>query len=93
MCMLESISYTRKDGQYLRWDQRSGRGLGKKVFDKGKSTLRRGDRGEVDVKSPMTLANYQPRMRFDRRDDRTVGRIELLRGTCLEILPTWKPSV
>jgi DNA modification methylase len=35
-CVLEDISYTRKDGQYLRWDYRSGRQLGQKKFDKGK---------------------------------------------------------
>jgi DNA modification methylase len=35
LCVLESISYTRKDGQYLRWDHRSGRRQGKKKFDKG----------------------------------------------------------
>jgi DNA modification methylase len=35
LCILESISYTRKDGQYLRWDHRSGRRQGKKIFDKG----------------------------------------------------------
>ena len=36
LCVLESISYTRKDGQYLRWDYRSGRtSFGKKRFDKG----------------------------------------------------------
>lgn len=36
LCVLESISYTRKDGQYLRWDYRSGRrGFGKKIFNKG----------------------------------------------------------
>jgi DNA modification methylase len=35
LCVLESISYTRKDGQYLRWDHRSGRRHGKKPFDKG----------------------------------------------------------
>ena len=34
-CILESISYTRKDGQYLRWDVRSGRSQGKKSFNKG----------------------------------------------------------
>jgi hypothetical protein len=34
-CVLEAISYTRKDGQYLRWDVRSGRSQGKKTFDKG----------------------------------------------------------
>ena len=36
LCILESISYTRKDGQYLRWDYRSGRRQGKKIFDKGR---------------------------------------------------------
>lgn len=35
LCILEIISYTRKDGQYLRWDYRSGRKQGKKPFDKG----------------------------------------------------------
>jgi DNA modification methylase len=34
-CILESISFTRKDGQYLRWDQRSGRCLGAIPFNKG----------------------------------------------------------
>ena len=33
LCILESISFTRKDGQYLRWDQRSERGGN---FNKGK---------------------------------------------------------
>jgi hypothetical protein len=35
LSVLESISYTHKDGQYLRWDYRSGRGQGKQQFDKG----------------------------------------------------------
>jgi DNA modification methylase len=36
--ILESISYTRKDGQYLRWDERSSKngGRGKNKFNKGK---------------------------------------------------------
>jgi hypothetical protein len=34
-CILENISFTRKDGQYLRWDQRSGRCWGALPFDKG----------------------------------------------------------
>ena len=36
LCILESISFTRKDGQYLRWDSRSGRTNGKRGFDKGR---------------------------------------------------------
>jgi len=35
LCIMESISFTRKDGQYLRWDHRSGRRTGGKSFDKG----------------------------------------------------------
>lgn len=34
--VLEDISYTRKDGQYLRWDYRANRSWGKIKFDKGK---------------------------------------------------------
>jgi DNA modification methylase len=38
LCVLESISFTRKDGQFLRWDYRSGRSRSKSAtgFDKGK---------------------------------------------------------
>lgn len=35
-CILEDISFTRKDGQYLRWDYRSGRSQGVTPFDKGR---------------------------------------------------------
>ena len=35
LCVLESVSYTRKDGQYLRWDYRSSRAGNGTSFDKG----------------------------------------------------------
>ena len=35
MTVLEDVSYTRKDGQYLRWDYRAGRALRSKKVDKG----------------------------------------------------------
>ena len=35
MSVLETVSYTRKDGQYLRWDPRSGRTLRGRGMDKG----------------------------------------------------------
>ncbi len=34
--ILEEISFTRKDGQYLRWDHRANRSWGKTKFNKGK---------------------------------------------------------
>ena len=33
--ILEEISYTRKDGQYLRWDHRANKSWGKTKFNKG----------------------------------------------------------
>lgn len=44
MSILEEISYTRKDGQYLRWDSRSGRrirgrGLNKGILESAQSAL------------------------------------------------------
>lgn len=35
LCILESVSYTRKDGQYLRWDKRAFRKGSSDKFDKG----------------------------------------------------------
>ncbi len=48
-CILEEISYTRKDGQYLRWDYRSGRSQGKRPFNKGRIlTFSEALRGKLD---------------------------------------------
>lgn len=35
LCILESVSFARRDGQYLRWDYRSGRARGTHRFNKG----------------------------------------------------------
>ena len=35
LCILESVSYTRKDGQYLRWDERAVRNRSSQNFNKG----------------------------------------------------------
>ena len=88
LCILESISYTRKDGQYLRWDARSGRKRpGTKAFDKGKilafdaaitAKLKEILSDIRDIETPLTL--------FPNK--RTVKDIKLFNGSCLEILPT-----
>ncbi len=89
MCILEQISYTRKDGQYLRWDQRSGRCLGKKMFDKGKIYS-----FDAAITAKLTeiandIAGDGPRILFDLSDNPTTpGDIELFKGTCLEIMPS-----
>lgn len=88
LCILEGISYTRKDGQYLRWDARSGkRRPGTKAFDKGKilgfdaaitAKLKEILSDSRDVQMPVTLFPVK----------QTMGDIQLFEGSCLELLPT-----
>jgi DNA modification methylase len=91
MCVLEQISYTRKDGQYLRWDQRSGRRAGLNDFDKGAiPTFTKAVTAKLsqiasdieDEKGGGLFCNAVPK----------VGKIELLRGSCLSTLSCLPPK-
>jgi len=89
LCILESISYTRKDGQYLRWDQRSGRRQGVKPFNKGK-ILEFDDAVTSKLNEIIsdTASDEKQITLFDSHAKS--GKISLLEGSCLEILPTLK---
>lgn len=87
LCILENISYTRKDGQYLRWDYRSGRKGGKNPFNKGEvmnfndSITKKIDQIISDVIGP------RQHKLFDSSDSINRGKIDLIHGSCLtEIL-------
>ncbi|MHC4508977.1 MAG: DNA methyltransferase [Planctomycetota bacterium] len=90
LSVLESVSYTRKDGQYLRWDYRAGKARTKSNFDKGIIA-------EFDVAIGKKLREIcadlhdkveRPKELFDRvRRAETVGALDLRQGSCLEILP------
>lgn len=91
LCILESISFTRKDGQYLRWDYRSGRKQGIKIFDKGRivpfdeaiaAKLHEivGDLGAASLPEDLF---FTTRSRAD---------VLLHCGSCLEIMPTFETS-
>ncbi len=79
LSILEDISYTRKDGQYLRWDHRSGRTL-KSAFNKG----------EV-VDFPFALISKLELMLNDLRN-RNGGsyskNVRVFEDSCLNVLPT-----
>ncbi len=87
LCILEIISYTRKDGQYLRWDYRSGRKQGKKPFDKGeiiefeKAISQK--IGEIleDLRptEPVQQALFTPQVKQ--------GKIHLYDGSSLDVMP------
>jgi len=87
MCILESISYTRKDGQYLRWDQRSGRCVGKKRFDKGRIVpFGEAIRGKLaDIAADLAEDHG---LLFDPAPKTAhPGEITLHRGSCLDVMP------
>ncbi|HEY4690322.1 MAG TPA: site-specific DNA-methyltransferase, partial [Anaerolineae bacterium] len=87
LCVLESLSYTRKDGQYLRWDHRSGRRQGAKPFDKGgilgfdEAICAKLDEIVQDVQASGTAVELFP-------TGQARGSIRLHEGSCLDVMPT-----
>ncbi len=90
LCVLESISYTRKDGQFLRWDYRSGRGSGNNSFSKGailsfdqaiKNKL------EEIINDMYAEDSYNMDLFSYMKENIKPGKIQLLKGSCLELLP------
>jgi len=87
--VLESVSYTRKDGQYLRWDYRSGRRQGQRTFNKGAI-------GDFDETIILKLEDILSDVSVHRLPDDlfaappSTGSVELHEGSCLDILPKLK---
>lgn len=85
LCILEKISFTRKDGQYLRWDHRSERRQGKRPFNKGyiPSFDEAMSAKLYDIVSDLA-GDRQAIDLFTKKDKR--GKVGLHPGSCLEIL-------
>ena len=92
--VLEAISYTRKDGQYLRWDRRSGRSNGANGFDKG--PIRSfGDAIQKQLAMMSQDLCSSPTDLFEEKPDSIESRgpdVELHEGSCLTILRDLKTS-
>lgn len=89
LCILESLSYTRKDGQYLRWDYRSGRRVGGKVFDKGEIlSFDKAMTGKLNEIVTDLRETEAPTDLFATL--RSKANVLLHRGSCLDILPKLK---
>lgn len=89
LCILESISYTRKDGQYLRWDYRSGRRVGGKVFDKG--GILPFDKAMTDKLNEIVTDLRETEAPTDLfATPRSKADVVLHQGSCLDILPRLK---
>jgi len=84
LSVLEAISYTRKDGQYLRWDHRAPRELTGKTFDKGPlPTFEQAMRRQLRImKQDLTARELLPTEPGD------CPELRILEGSCLELLPS-----
>lgn len=91
LCILEDISYTRKDGQYLRWDARSGRRGRANKFSKGKIfTFTQAIAAKLREISNDLLGAGLP---FENKGyANSQGQIQLLNGSCLDVLSTLQSS-
>jgi len=81
--VLEEVSYTRKDGQYLRWDHRNPKNRSLAHFHKGtihpfrKAVLRQLATMADDM---ATVAELRPRAS-------PLGSLDIRQGSCLDSLP------
>ena len=83
MCVLEDVSYTRKDGQYLRWDHRSGRRQGAKPFDKGSIPLFE----DAVADKLRQIADDLGGGVKELFPTLSSGEVEVVRGSCLDVMP------
>jgi DNA modification methylase len=97
LCVLESVSYTRKDGQYLRWDFRSERKKESELVSKSES--KPFDKGEIldfdraiiaklaEIMGDLTAMPLQPALFQNGNAQHVHGEIRLFSGSCLDIMP------
>jgi len=83
-CVLEQISYTRKDGQYLRWDARSPRTRVKGSFNKGRIPPFR----EAIRTILRRMAHDIAENGLLKPDPSGRGMMDIRAGSCLDVLPS-----
>lgn len=92
MSILEDISYTRKDGQYLRWDSRAQKAQNRDArrLAKEKPSFRAFDKGKIlEVKEALLAALSQVinDIQAMQANGELTSRQELIDSTVLEALP------
>ena len=91
--ILEEISFTRKDGQYLRWDSRANRSYGNTEFNKGEiyDFIK-----IVKEKIEDIIVDLSPAQNFDlfapKENNIKISDPNILKGSSLEVLPSMKPN-
>jgi hypothetical protein len=95
LCVLEEVSFTRKDGQYLRWDMRAPRKQVSKRFTKTEiknfhgAIIEQLQRMACDMEGVMT----DGQMTITLLEPAGIGACpQILQGSSLEVLPTLEPT-
>lgn len=93
MSILEEISYTRKDGQYLRWDGRAAKIIRRNQIriSQGKKPVKGIHKGGIPAVRDVFLQKFSQILRDIARlqaENRGGGQQELLAGNTLYTLPT-----
>jgi DNA modification methylase len=93
LCILESVSYTRKDGQYLRWDHRSMRLCGEKQFDKGEiKTFEEAITLKLkEILFDLNSCKIQTDLFKSKNNGQ--GSVSIVESSCLEQLPELENSL
>jgi len=85
--VLEDVSYTRKDGQYLRWDYRANRKL-RQRFDKGKIIE---FKQAINTKLNEIIVDLSPNPEYSlfpqKMPKYSKGKVSIIEGSCLYELP------
>src|SRR4030067_1129576 len=93
LAVLESVSFTRKDGQYLRWDYRSGRKQAISTFDKGTITPfdETFSTKLLDIIDDVSAVGHKTDL-FKSSDMPARHNIAIHSGSCLDVLPSLRSS-
>jgi site-specific DNA-methyltransferase (cytosine-N4-specific) len=93
--ILEEVSFTRKDGQYLRWDYRSSKVQGRNEIRQaqGKKLFKKVDKGELPTVKAALLRALQEVILditdLQQKSSSDENTQHLIKGNTLEILPTF----
>lgn len=90
LCVLESISYTRKDGQYLRWDHRANRRKRHNSFNKGKIFSFEEAITKKISEIIYDLETEKEKDFFENKNPVARGKVNLFEGSCLNLLPCFE---
>lgn len=93
--ILEDISYTRKDGQYLRWDHRANKSWGKIKFDKGKiyPFIESITNKLSDVYQDLRFGNGNDLFSEIEEEQFDLKIPNILKGSSLELMPEFENNV